>query len=88
MSMGYALAIHGSGIRDLDMIAIPFDPQLRCTPEELVGFVCEAINATIGMDKEYPIKYPHGRLCWILVIDAYHYVDFSVTPSVKEEENA
>jgi len=45
-NMGYALAIHGSMVRDLDLIAIPWIE--NCSDEEiLVAAVKERINALL-----------------------------------------
>lgn len=77
---GYALAIHGSMMRDLDLIAIPWVKDCR-TPTALIAQVeyrseCVAIS---------PVKEKeHGRLTVVFMIEKHfsdaRYVDFSIIP--------
>lgn len=84
---GYALAVHGSLIRDFDLIAAPWVE--NCSSEEIL---IEAIRARIGglvssdTTKEPAIK-PHGRRAWSIVIGqvtsahgGWPFLDISVMP--------
>jgi len=82
-SLGYALAIHGSVSRDLDLIAVPWTENAR-PPEELV----EAIRATFdgwigGATNGHPFgEKPHGRRAWSIMLGGHAVVDLSVVPIV------
>jgi hypothetical protein len=77
---GYALAMHGSFTRDLDLIAVPWTEK-ACEPEHLVRRVADATG--LGMQSEKGHKHPHGRLVWTLLLPAFadpRFVDFGVMP--------
>lgn len=72
---GYAVAVHGSLQRDLDLVAIPWvedaaDPHVLV---EALQQVCK--GKLIG-----PEQKPHGRLAWSIVLAGGAYVDLSVMP--------
>lgn len=66
---GYALALHGSMGRDLDIIAIPWTEDAD-EPEKLVrafvGFIIR--NSKVEMKPPIPMKKPHGRLSYVIPI--------------------
>lgn len=87
---GYALAVHGSMRRDLDLIACPWVEEAS-EPHVLV----EAIRIAIGGvytwqhgDTCEPVKKPHGRLGWAIYVDPNTpgrahggpFIDISVMP--------
>lgn len=87
-SQGYALAVHGSVVRDFDLIAIPWTHGARPV-EELI----EALRAACGgwiyapHTKRDPTPKPHGRLAWTIHLggaldgkEAAAYLDVSVIP--------
>lgn len=82
--LGYALAIHGSVLTDLDLIAVPWVPE-AVPAEELVEAIkkhvdCCGVNMDdVGVEHDAVIK-PHGRLAWKLVMEAGGSVDLSVLP--------
>lgn len=82
---GYALAIHGSVLTDLDLIAVPWVPD-AVDPEilkEAIKAHCGACLVNIdanGNEHDVPTKKPHGRLAWKLFMDAAGSVDLSVMP--------
>lgn len=84
--MGYALGVHGSLERDIDLIAVPWAEGAKPV-EQLV----ERLRRTI--DRLYPIglevgpntSKPHGRLCWSWWIRPWTYIDLSVLPPASEE---
>ena len=61
---GYALAVHGSLARDLDLIAIPWieDPS---TPQEVIDQMCKHYSITQAGE---PTEKHHGRLAFSLVV--------------------
>lgn len=81
--LGYALAVHGSIKRDIDIVAVPWTrkacapghlaEKLRQVTERICGF------APFGSNGPWLRKKPHGRRCWTIHI-AGTYVDLSVTP--------
>ncbi len=77
---GYAIALHGSFTRDLDLVAIPWSERV-CEPEHLV----RRIEAATGLKRtgHPPGEKPHGRLAWTLLFPAFgdpRFVDLSVLP--------
>lgn len=71
---GYALAIHGSMARDLDLIAVPWVAH-PSSPTNLVAAFAEAVyfNSTSG-----PSPALHGREIWTLTFPGECFVDLSV----------
>lgn len=78
---GYALAMHGSFTRDLDLLAVPWTDK-ACEPEHLVRRLEEAAGLTnISGDK--PGEKPHGRRAWTLVFKKFadpRFIDLSIMP--------
>lgn len=75
---GYAIAMHGSFTRDLDIVAIPWAERV-CEPEHLI----RRIEAATGLKQtgHPPGKKPHGRLAWTLLFPEFddpRFVDVSV----------
>lgn len=81
--LGYALGVHGSLKRDIDLIAAPWTEEavepatlaeeLRAEAERVVGF------AVFGPDDSFPRHKPHGRLCWTIHFNGT-YIDLSILP--------
>lgn len=97
---GYALGFHGSGQRDLDLIAVPWIEEAGA-PEVLVEDLRQTVNGVIFQYPSTPLSLgdwtrrnpqpkPHGRLAWSIHfgdLDAGFYIDLSVMPlQMKEEE--
>lgn len=76
---GYAIAVHGSVKRDIDLVAIPWIDDAQ-SAEELI----EAIENKIGwfhVSQDSPMAKPHGRKAWSIVTHgARTYIDLSVMP--------
>lgn len=76
---GYALALHGSLQRDLDLIAVPW-AEAAVSPVELI----RALGQVFDLEPNHPIdkpgKKPHGRLSWTLPLWWGAYLDISVMP--------
>jgi hypothetical protein len=82
---GYAIAHHGTGIRDVDLVAVPWQEKVA-TPEFLISEVEEALN---GIRTGPPELKPHGRLSWAIQLAAVGppdiwYVDLAVVVPVVE----
>lgn len=92
--LGYALAVHGSLIRDIDLVACPWTTDavpareladaLQAVAEKVHGF---ALNKDmIGsanppyFEEGAPGGKPHGRLCWSFWLNSKSYIDLSVMP--------
>lgn len=79
---GYAVAVHGSMARDLDVIAVPWAVG-AVTPAELVERILTAIGGTFTPGQENPIHKPHGRLAYAINLHPTGmYVDLSVIPPI------
>ena len=79
--LGYAIGVHGSQLRDLDLVAVPWTDD-AVTPLELVKSIAYAVPGVLAGKGE---KKPHGRIAWLIYpryrwgIDAW-YIDLSVMP--------
>jgi len=80
---GYAIAVHGSLKRDIDLVAIPWVEESK-SPEELIM----AIEAKIGwfhVDLDNPVIRSHGRKAWSIVTHGVTtYIDLSVMPRMEQ----
>lgn len=80
--LGYAVAVHGSMNRDLDLIAIPWVDN-AASAEELVEAIRERVYGKIIGG---PTKKPHGRLAWTIEFDVAHgHIDLSIMPRKMPE---
>ncbi len=84
---GYAVAVHGSIARDVDLLAVPWTEE-AVPAEELVAAVVAAIahiqEANNGLahlppDQQATPK-PHGRRAWVIVLGGGTWLDLSVMP--------
>lgn len=78
---GYAIGLHGSFTRDLDMVAVPWEAGRRCNPEKLVARILQAT----GLKEAHgnPGIKPHGRKVWTLLLPEFgdpRFVDLSIMP--------
>lgn len=91
---GYALAVHGSLVRDLDLVAIPWTdeaaPALEVAQaiiEASGGFVREPETKPAHPNgwpgARDPTQKPHGRLAWSIHLGGGPYIDLSVMPRCK-----
>ena len=86
---GYAVTVHGSPCRDVDLVAVPWVESAK-SPEELLEALRGAITSVVGncIPRDWSSK-PHGRRAVILLVfcGQNHYViDLSVTPRVPQEK--
>lgn len=85
---GYALTIHGSEARDIDLVAIPW-VEGAGTAELLVNRLCGVIAGATGRacpNAEWSDK-PHGRRA-VLIMHAGHTAEFdlSIMPRVEKPQ--
>lgn len=87
--LGYAIGVHGTQLRDLDLIAVPWTDE-AVPAAELVESIAYAIPGVTHVKSE---KKPHGRLGWTILplyrwgIDSW-YVDISVMPRRRRRKAA
>lgn len=93
-SKGYALAVHGSMRRDLDLVAVPWTDE-AAPAQEVVdaiiaasgGFLLERETAPGHPEKwpgtRDPAQKPHGRLAWSIHLGGGPYIDLSVMPRCR-----
>lgn len=83
---GYALAVHGSLNRDIDLLAVPWTEEASSAEE-----VAEAIRAAaektspgrmafVATNDPCPRVKPHGRLAWSIHLGGGPFIDLSVMP--------
>jgi hypothetical protein len=79
---GYAIAAHGSGVRDLDLLAAPWIEDCAITPLMLAEMIAEALPGHIVGQPE---NKPHGRIGFTIYplyrwgFDTW-YIDLSIMP--------
>lgn len=95
---GYALGLHGSMNRDLDLIAVPWTEDAK-SAEELVEEMRKAVDGWLIKDGtkggrwdgekfvdatvKNPETKPHGRRAWsIHFCGHFFYIDLSVMPKL------
>lgn len=75
---GYAIGVHGSQKRDLDLIAAPWTPEAS-DAKTLAKAIAQELNWWI-LDEI--IKKPHGRLAFTIYTHNHANIDLSVAPMV------
>lgn len=88
---GYALTLHGSLTRDLDVVAVPWIEDAS-NEKVLVEAICETAGGYIPPDERNPALKPHGRKAWIICFGGASgefsseelptYIDLSVMPKI------
>lgn len=79
---GYAIAVHGSLIRDVDLLAVPWIENTAITPSMLAEGIAAALPGVVKGPWE---KKPHGRVAVVIYpkirygFDTW-YIDLSVMP--------
>ena len=76
---GYAVAIHGSMQRDLDVVAVPWTDKATLG-DDLVQALCDRMPCTLGPNS--PTERPHGRMSYTLLMVGSLFMDLSVMPRV------
>lgn len=81
-NQGYAIAVHGSRIKDLDLIAVPWR-DTALSAQDVAEIVASAIPGFI--EKGSPDAMPHGRLSFTIRPNWHYgfdhwYIDLAVFP--------
>lgn len=85
---GYAIAVHGSLSRDIDLVAIPWTASAY-SPEKLVERLLGIIAGVMGratVAGEWTDK-PHGRRALIIITGGEPEIDLSIMPKVATKED-
>lgn len=90
--VGYAIAVHGSLNRDIDVVAIPWREHGVADPDELVTMLRGAIAGVTGRchHRDTWTEKPHGRRAKTLLIwcgESTADLDLSVMPALEPKEN-
>ena len=93
--MGYAIAIHGTMKRDLDILAVPWIEE-AAEPIALVKMVADAVGGYIigdrvderGYVSDHPTEQPHGRMSWNICWGGKVFIDLSVMPRIGKSDAA
>jgi hypothetical protein len=94
--MGYAVGVHGTLRRDIDLIACPWRDGAVSAKElaDAVQAIAQAVAGAgfqlPGEDTDYfqhgtPGSKPHGRRCWTFHLNGGPYIDLSIMPSAATE---
>lgn len=86
-SYGYALALHGSFTRDLDLIAVPWTDTAN-DPKHLIARIAKVTGLSIQGE---PTVKPHGRKAWSLLFTGFddpRWIDVSVMPRLAFDPSA
>ena len=84
---GYAIAMHGSFTRDLDLIAVPW-ARHACEPEHLARRIESAAGLKISVHPKN--DKPFGRLVWTMTLPNFgdpRFVDLSIIPRSSIEQD-
>lgn len=81
-SVGYALALHGTMARDLDVVAVPWteDAADADTLVAAIEAACDGYRLAAVCGREEPQHKPHGRLAWVILLEGGCVIDLSVMP--------
>ena len=79
--LGYALAVHGSMINDMDLIAVPWVEDAK-GHEELAKELSKLLEPTVWKAFHFKEreKKPHGRITYSMSIYSDWFVDLSIMP--------
>ena len=78
---GYAVGLHGSFTRDLDLILVPWTEHCFSQPQHLINLLADRTG--LKVQTEAPNLKPHGRLAWSLLFPGFgdpRWVDVSFYP--------
>lgn len=88
--LGYAIAIHGTMARDLDLLAVPWVDE-AADPIELVAAIQEEVGGYVIGDLakqgsiENPTRQSHGRLSWNICWGGKPFIDLSIMPKKEDK---
>lgn len=81
-NQGYALAVHGSLLRDIDLLAAPWTPEAK-SPRQLkdeLAKLLRSLNRGKGVSaSRRATRKPHGRAAYTIYFGGT-YIDLSIMP--------
>lgn len=86
---GYALGLHGSMRRDLDLIAAPWTDDAKSAKELVDALAVSCGGFVVGADlggkwtAERGTAQPHGRESWNICFGGNPFLDVSVMPRME-----
>lgn len=89
---GYAITVHGSLNRDIDLVAIPWREHNICNPDKLLTVLSGAVAGVTGrcnVTGEWN-KKPHGRVARSLLAwcgESTAQLDISVIPAIQAKDD-
>lgn len=94
-SEGYAIMMHGSFTRDLDLLAVPWDERATDAEHLIRRIVADLEDLDILVKDpnaaSQASQKPHGRLAWTLTFKAFgdpRFIDIGVMPRISPSSNA
>lgn len=84
-AQGYAIGVHGSVARDIDLIAVPWT-EAASSSRELAMALVHVVQRFTGWEPPYATdelltaRKPHGRVCWVIHLGGGPYIDLSIMP--------
>lgn len=82
---GYAIALHGTMTRDLDLIAIPWIDEPKSIIDMMHEFNDQIGESRTGRPYTSTENKPHGRVAYTLATGGGGYIDLSVMPTLTPE---
>lgn len=85
---GYALAVHGTMRRDLDLIAVPWVDR-AVSAEDLVKALSATVRDVAGWGHrsgEAWTEKPHGRVATTIIASSDVHIDLSIMPLASKAE--
>ena len=91
--LGYAIAIHGTLTRDLDLLAVPWTEE-AAEPKALVKMIADTVGGYVigdrvderGYISDHPTDQPHGRMSWNICWGGKVFIDLSVMPRQRTDK--
>lgn len=91
--LGYAVGIHGTMTRDLDLMAVPWIDE-AADPHALVQIIADTVGGYVigdgtserGYVCDNPTEQPHGRMSWNICWGGSVFIDLSVMPRIAKME--
>lgn len=89
--LGYAIGIHGTLTRDLDLLAVPWTDD-AAEPMALVKMIAKTVGGFVigdrtnerGYISDHPTEQPHGRMSWNICWGGKAFIDLSVMPRIEK----
>ena len=81
---GYALALHGSLVNDMDLIAVPWSDDAE-EPLKMLAAMCMALGRhDLGEPFDSQGEKPHGRIAYTIIAGGGGYLDISIMPRIDQ----